>query len=732
MSKFVKQNKNELISNVSTSNSINPTSNTAVTLVALVITIIVLLILSGITLNMVMGDSGIFKKAQLAKEETRKSTIIEIADRTALEEKAKAPMESNDVILKNTMDSLKSNDELKQIGSVSTSGKEFLIVDKSIFKIDLKNGTKYVNEQSGNEIILSEGDIKFTYVPEELTNSNVKVKIEANTTSMSNYTIQYKTENEDWKEYTQEIEIEKNCDIYARLQSIEGTSAVATGTIANIDKLEPKEFTPKVTATSNSIDIEAKTEDQERTKDNSCSGNIQYRFSKDNGSTWTEYQESGNYEFKKLTQNTTYNIIVEAKDKAGNTQRGKIMAGTGKVEGIETGDILFSVTPSEMTNENVDVEITGNKTGLQLQYKTEKNGEKGEVANWTNYTGKITITRNQSIYARVVDNEGQAGETYATGTIANIDKLPPNIFIPTLIATQNSIEVTTSTTDQVQTSDNACSGNIQYRFSRDNGITWTTYQTSGRYTFTGLTSNTQYNIVVEAKDKAGNTIQAKVSKSTQVAATLTLASTSGKVVSGNTINVAIAGSNYGTLSCSSGNTNVATASIRGTTLSVTGKNNSGTQSTTITVEGSNGGRATYTITSHVHSGNSSSGGGCYGISNTGTRRCNGNITGRTDSSTCYGSIYEYTTKYSDSSSSTGYTVKIIHSCSNSDCGYYKQVYSGSCSESFTPPSAKYVGSCGRTYTHTYYACNLCGYNYSSSGTCNRTISYTYYTINCGY
>ena len=62
MSKFVKQNKNELISNVSTSNSINPTSNTAVTLVALVITIIVLLILSGITLNMVMGDSGIFKK----------------------------------------------------------------------------------------------------------------------------------------------------------------------------------------------------------------------------------------------------------------------------------------------------------------------------------------------------------------------------------------------------------------------------------------------------------------------------------------------------------------------------------------------------------------------------------------------------------------------------------------------------------------------------------------------
>ena len=523
MLKFIKKykNKNELISSIPTSNIINPTSNTAVTLVALVITIIVLLILSGITLSMVMGDSGIFKKAQLAKEETRKSTIIEIADRTALEEKAKAPMESNDVILRNTMDSLKNNDELKQIGSVSTSGKEFLIVDKSIFKIDVKNGTKYVNEQSGNDIILSEGDIKFTYVPEEPTNGNVKVKIEVNTTAMSDYTIQYKTENEDWKEYTQEIEIEKNCDIYARLQSIEGTSVVATGTIANIDKLEPKEFTPKVTATSNSIDIEAKTEDQEKTKDNACSGNIEYRFSKDNGSTWTEYQGSGNYTYTKLTQNTTYSIVVEAKDRAGNTKQAKVSAGTGKVEGIKTGDVVFTCTPSETTKNDVTIEITGNKTGMQLQYKTEKSGKTGEVTDWTNYTNKITITRNQSIYARVVDSEGQAGETYATGTITNIDKLPPNSFTPTLTATHNSITVTASTTDQAKTSDNASSGNIQYRFSKDNGSTWTSYQTSGSYTYTGLSAGTNYTIKVEAKDKVGNTIQGSKSIATKKTYTIT-------------------------------------------------------------------------------------------------------------------------------------------------------------------------------------------------------------------
>lgn len=44
--------------------------NKGVTLVALVITIIVLLILAGVTLSMVMGDSGIFSKANKASSET--------------------------------------------------------------------------------------------------------------------------------------------------------------------------------------------------------------------------------------------------------------------------------------------------------------------------------------------------------------------------------------------------------------------------------------------------------------------------------------------------------------------------------------------------------------------------------------------------------------------------------------------------------------------------------------
>ncbi len=44
----------------------NKNLNFGITLIALIITIIILLILAGVTLSMVMGDSGIFSKANNA------------------------------------------------------------------------------------------------------------------------------------------------------------------------------------------------------------------------------------------------------------------------------------------------------------------------------------------------------------------------------------------------------------------------------------------------------------------------------------------------------------------------------------------------------------------------------------------------------------------------------------------------------------------------------------------
>ena len=59
--------------------------NKGITLIALIITIIVLLILAGVTLSMVMGDSGLFNKANNASEQTKISNAKEIIRMQVLE-----------------------------------------------------------------------------------------------------------------------------------------------------------------------------------------------------------------------------------------------------------------------------------------------------------------------------------------------------------------------------------------------------------------------------------------------------------------------------------------------------------------------------------------------------------------------------------------------------------------------------------------------------------------------
>ena len=51
--------------------------NKAITLIALVITIIILIIIAGVTINLSVGENGIFNKAKYAQEEYSNSTVYE-------------------------------------------------------------------------------------------------------------------------------------------------------------------------------------------------------------------------------------------------------------------------------------------------------------------------------------------------------------------------------------------------------------------------------------------------------------------------------------------------------------------------------------------------------------------------------------------------------------------------------------------------------------------------------
>lgn len=57
--------------------TLHKSQNKGITLVALITTIIVLLILAGVTIATLAGDNGILKKAQLAKNEIEKATVLE-------------------------------------------------------------------------------------------------------------------------------------------------------------------------------------------------------------------------------------------------------------------------------------------------------------------------------------------------------------------------------------------------------------------------------------------------------------------------------------------------------------------------------------------------------------------------------------------------------------------------------------------------------------------------------
>ena len=121
-----------------------------ITLVALVITIIVLLILAGVTLSMVMGESGIFGKANSAKEKTQLSNAEETIKLAVLENQVKSV--SGDAALTN--DQLKEEiaKKLTEQGYTVSGSKVTYYGDKTI---DIEN---YLEKESKTYTAYNVGD----------------------------------------------------------------------------------------------------------------------------------------------------------------------------------------------------------------------------------------------------------------------------------------------------------------------------------------------------------------------------------------------------------------------------------------------------------------------------------------------------------------------------------------------------------------------------------------------
>lgn len=310
-----------------------------------------------------------------------------------------------------------------------------------------------------------------------------------------------------------EIMTIKTAEKYVFEIIVDLTNNIEISYISTEEKVPPTINIKNVTNTTNSITVNVITR-------NNSGGDIEFYIAKENENYRAAHGTIENvqnlneytYTFGQLQQGETYKIKAIAKatnNKKSQTEKTNIT--TGQVVEIKTGDITFNFQPAGWTNGNVTVTANANIdiTGFVLQ--TSKDG-----INYTNNASQ-TFTENGTIYARVVDSTEQY-RGIATRDIESIDKTKPtDITIATENTTTSSISISVSANDIPGTNEYA-SGISQYRFSKDNGSTWSDYQTNNSYTFSNLVSGfgTSYNIKVEVKDLAGNTEQGSRSISTRI------------------------------------------------------------------------------------------------------------------------------------------------------------------------------------------------------------------------
>ena len=109
-------------------------SKKGITLVALVVTIVVLLILAGVSINAVLGDNGIIKKANQAANVTKEAEIKEAINRTILEFYLTNDYETLE-------DFLKAKAEDGSIDSVTKNADGTLTVKKGEYSVTVENKT---------------------------------------------------------------------------------------------------------------------------------------------------------------------------------------------------------------------------------------------------------------------------------------------------------------------------------------------------------------------------------------------------------------------------------------------------------------------------------------------------------------------------------------------------------------------------------------------------------------
>lgn len=542
-----------------------------------------------------------------------------------------------------------------------------------------------------NVTALTRENVKIEYSETNWTNKNVTVTATV-LENVSGFTLQTSQDGEKWQDTNRQV-FEKNGTMYIRFWDGNTAGTPFTAKVDNIDKDAPifdYAEVKNITETGYDVYIYGVRDSgigvnrvqfptwtnhngQDDIQQNWETSSAATGTKQSDGTTWVYHVNISDHNNEK----TSYATHIYLYDNLGNS----ICAYADneiRLAGTEEDSIKFEYSTKDWTNQNVTVKAS--VVMEDITFQTSKDG-----VNWYDTDTQVFET-NGTMYVRLL----QEGTEILTET-ADVDNIDKEIPEGTITANSKATKITVNVDAKDIPANNqyGCSGIKGYYYSIDNGQTYTDITTSNTYTFSGLEEDTRYDIKVKVEDNAGNILELSTTKNT-LKVILTLSSTSGTVIDGSTVTATISGQNYGTLSVSSDDVNVATASINGNTLSITGTITSGTKTARITVRGSDGGIATYIVTAHRHTGNSSTGGGCYGQA-----------------------VYGYGTTYCSGCTTVTNTVYYDHECASKKCtGSFSCVntQTSSSRHTYTNSSGK-KKTCTRTATYRDYRCSTCGAGY---------------------
>ena len=538
-----------------------------ITLIALVITIVIIMILAGVTINLVVGNNNLFDKA---KSTQKIQTVAGIKEALELE-KVDIQVESKKVDLDTYLEQIstgKKNYNLSSKEKVDEKNAEIIVNDEYKFLVkDKENGDVeiiYDGIAKADDLTISSKNGTYTYPNSgtfEVTNniSRGELTVSSDASNIATASIDGNT-------------------ITVKPETVAGKVNIIVRSSANGEYAENKVI-HVATVKNGTIELEAIPYDGVY---DGQAHNAFTSISTNPSDAKLEYSLDGNEyneEMPTITNTSEFTVTVKASKEGYKTQ---ITTETVKVSKAE-GKLTLSATSGTITYpSNATFTVSGNTGTLS-------------VSSNNNNIATASVSGN-TVTVKSGTTAGKATITVTSATATNY-----NAKSATYTATVNNGTISLSATPYNGTYDGKAHNaltNVSANPS-DAKIEYSTNGTTYSTTMPTVTNSSSFTVTVKASKEGYKTqITTETVKVSKAEGKLTLSATSGTITYPSNATFTVSG-NTGTLSVSSNNNNIATASVSGNTVTVKSGTTAGKATITVTsatATNYNAKSATYTAT----------------------------------------------------------------------------------------------------------------------------------------